>query len=187
MAEYVTSDLHFNHHNIIGYCSRPFTNVDDMHEALIAGWNSVVRDNDIVYLLGDFILGLRPANPARVFGQLRGRKVLIVGNHDVHHGSKTLSLGWEAQHTRLELRRGVRVVMDHYPIESWNGAYAGAVHLHGHSHGGLKRVIPHRFDVGVDTPAGFDPVPKTIDHYIALAAAQDFEAQDGQRRETTNA
>lgn len=39
---YFTSDTHFNHANIIGFCSRPFKNVNEMNETLIANWNRVV-------------------------------------------------------------------------------------------------------------------------------------------------
>ena len=54
---YFTSDTHFNHANIIGFCSRPFKNVNEMNETLIANWNRVVGVDDIVFHLGDFCLG----------------------------------------------------------------------------------------------------------------------------------
>ena len=33
---YFTADTHFDHANIIRFCNRPFTSVDEMNEALIA-------------------------------------------------------------------------------------------------------------------------------------------------------
>lgn len=39
---YFTSDTHFNHTNIISFCQRPFKNVDEMNERIIANWNEVV-------------------------------------------------------------------------------------------------------------------------------------------------
>lgn len=54
---YFTSDLHFNHENIIKYCNRPFKNIDDMDNYLINYWNKIIRTKDIVYILGDFAFG----------------------------------------------------------------------------------------------------------------------------------
>ena len=50
-----TSDLHFNHLNILKYepKSRPFENVAEMNEALIKNWNDRVKPEDTVFVLGD--------------------------------------------------------------------------------------------------------------------------------------
>jgi len=54
-----TSDLHFNHENILSFSNktRPWHTVKEMNEALITSWNGVVKHDDTVYVLGDFILG----------------------------------------------------------------------------------------------------------------------------------
>ena len=53
---FFTSDTHFNHTNIIQYCQRPFKSTDEMNEAMIDNWNSVVGEDDTVFHLGDFSL-----------------------------------------------------------------------------------------------------------------------------------
>ena len=54
---FFTSDTHFNHSNVIQYCNRPFSSLDEMNAKLIENWNERVNENDIVYHLGDFAMG----------------------------------------------------------------------------------------------------------------------------------
>lgn len=78
---FVISDTHFGHSNIIAYANRPFANVIDMDETMIANWNNVVKPQDKVYHLGDVVINRRflPS----VMPRLNGTKVLIKGNHDI--------------------------------------------------------------------------------------------------------
>ena len=85
---WVTSDTHFRHANILkfrdsdGNLVRPgFEDVDAMDEHMIERWNSVVKPGDIVYHLGDVILGDTEWFK-RNWPRLNGSKRLIVGNHD---------------------------------------------------------------------------------------------------------
>ena len=49
---FFTSDTHFNHANIIKFCNRPFKDVEQMNETLIANWNRVVEMDDTVFHAG---------------------------------------------------------------------------------------------------------------------------------------
>ena len=80
---WVTSDLHFNHLNILKYepVSRPFVSIDEMNEVLISRWNQVVKPNDTVYVLGDLAMG-RIEDSRACIERLNGKIILIRGNHD---------------------------------------------------------------------------------------------------------
>lgn len=77
-----TSDTHFGHVNIIEYCKRPFGGVDHMTTELTRRWNSVVKDSDTVYHLGDFALGPK-WKWADYRKELNGQIIFVVGNHDL--------------------------------------------------------------------------------------------------------
>lgn len=80
---YYTSDLHLGHENIIAHCSRPFSDAEEMDRTIITNWNSIIKDNDDVYILGDIAFKLTDHDSIPKIKSLKGRKHLIVGNHDV--------------------------------------------------------------------------------------------------------
>lgn len=77
------SDTHFGHENILEYEkeARPFYSLEEMHEVMIDKWNSVVKDKDIVFHVGDFAFGRANISIA---SRLNGKKRLILGNHDTY-------------------------------------------------------------------------------------------------------
>ena len=87
MGIFFTSDNHFGHGNIIKYCERPFSSVTEMDAEMIRRWNHAVKENDIVYHLGDFTL-LNAKKAAEYFLQLNG-KIRILGN-TWHHDKNWL-------------------------------------------------------------------------------------------------
>lgn len=82
MKTFLIADTHFQHTNIIKYCDRPYTNVEEMEIALIKNWNSVVGPNDLIIVLGDFTLSRKADFIKGILDRLNGRKWLIMGNHD---------------------------------------------------------------------------------------------------------
>ena len=82
---YFIADTHFNHANIIKYCNRPFKNTYEMNEYIIKKWNSVVKEADTVYHLGDVGFGSLQEVKSLV-ERLNGRKILLRGNHDFKIG-----------------------------------------------------------------------------------------------------
>ncbi|UTY40724.1 hypothetical protein NMU03_08205 [Allocoprobacillus halotolerans] len=74
---YFTSDLHLGHENIIRLNDRPFENVEDMNRVLIQNWNSFVKKNDFIYILGDLTMKLPLEKANQIISRLNGRKILI--------------------------------------------------------------------------------------------------------------
>ena len=100
MAVYFSSDNHYFHANIIKYCSRPFRDVGEMNAAMVDNWNSVVSDEDVVFHLGDVSAGLRDRvdDFKALIGSLRGKKVLIRGNHDHQTDEWYVEAGFRSVH-----------------------------------------------------------------------------------------
>jgi calcineurin-like phosphoesterase family protein len=54
MNTFFTSDLHLGHKNIIELENRPFKDLEDMNNKLVNNWNSKIKNDDLVYYIGDF-------------------------------------------------------------------------------------------------------------------------------------
>jgi calcineurin-like phosphoesterase family protein len=95
---WITADLHLGHANISRYSGRPFSDPDDMDEAIVESWNTTVGPTDRVLILGDVALG-KITDSLSVSRRLHGHKILLAGNHDrcaAFHGKK--AIGWEARY-----------------------------------------------------------------------------------------
>ena len=148
---YITSDTHFNHWKICQYCNRPFISVDEMNEILIQKWNEVVKPKDTVYHLGDFTWHGTVARIQKLCDRLNGKKILIFGNHDDKNTLKNSGCFKECYHYFSFKFNKIPIILSHFPFEIWDKQYHGAIHFHGHCHGTLERIIPNRFDAGVDS------------------------------------
>jgi calcineurin-like phosphoesterase family protein len=156
MKTFFTSDTHFFHANVIGFCARPFNSVEEMNTALINNWNNTVGRDDHIWFLGDFSFG--PPDPTHaVLRNLNGIKHLIQGNHDRHGRPSKLFQGenWKEyfvdKHDYYRLKvDNQKFVLCHFPFASWERGY---INLHGHLHttptDGTKNKYK-QWDVGVD-------------------------------------
>lgn len=79
---WVTSDWHMAHAKPFIYESRGFTLSHQHDEAVILNHNSVVRPNDIVWFLGDAMLGPDQEYGLECISRLNGQIHMIRGNHD---------------------------------------------------------------------------------------------------------
>lgn len=78
---FVTSDTHFGHDREFLWGPRGFESHVDHDREVIRRWNETVGENDIVYHLGDVMLGDN-AYGMGCLGMLNGHIKIIPGNHD---------------------------------------------------------------------------------------------------------
>jgi calcineurin-like phosphoesterase family protein len=151
-----TSDEHYFHENleegrsIIKYAKRPFATIEEMNAAIIARHNEVVKDDDEVWHLGDFVLGNDSVDKyVKIVNQLKGRHHFLYGSHDrwMEH---ILGKGAENLPYIREIKiEKIRITLCHYAMRRWPHSHHGSWQLYGHSHGELPP-IGKQYDVGVD-------------------------------------
>lgn len=155
--DWLTSDTHFGHGNIIRYSSRPFATADEMDEQLIKNINSVVSTRDRIFHLGDF--SFRNSKGVQYYlDKINCKNIyLIRGNHDkMKSWEEDLFSGVEnLTSIKTEVNGEIKeIVLCHYAMRVWNKSHHGVAHAWGHSHSSLPD-DPNSLsmDVGVDNIA----------------------------------
>lgn len=135
--KFYIADWHYGHKNVLAFDNRPFKSVEEMNEALIENWNSVVSAGDMVYILGD-MFWIKSNEAASIMDRLNGQKILIKGNHDRFHDSRFA--GKFAKVTEyLEVEDGEhKIVLCHYPIPCYKNHFYGWYHFYGHVHNSFE-------------------------------------------------
>ena len=159
---YFTADLHFDHKNIIKYCKRPFSSVEEMNDALIYNWIDTVKSNDVIVVAGDVTLHTNyDIVYNRFLKHLPGNKIYLKGNHDYWLKEKRY-----LYHKTIE---GQFIAVSHYPMRTWKNSNHKSWNLHGHSHGTLEP-LRRQYDVGVDNndykPISFEEFVKPVGYEL---------------------
>lgn len=160
-----TSDLHIGHENVIKHCNRPFDSVEEMNETLVANWNRKVHKNDDVYIVGDMFFR-SSITPSEFLDRLKGRKHLVIGNHDKSWLRYTNVAKYfvEVEHL-IVFNDGNRwLTLSHYPMMAWRGSCTKGFLIYGHIHNAqndtywpLLKTMKTALNAGVDVN-GFEPV-----------------------------
>jgi calcineurin-like phosphoesterase family protein len=163
-----TSDLHFGHDREFLFKPRGFKCVEDMNETVLKNFNSIVGENDEVYILGDLTLGnLDAAKP--YLEKLNGKITVIRGNHDTDNRvGYYMSLGWEI-YDALRIRWDrYTFFLCHYPTMTFNleqeHLSQTTLNLYGHTHQktNFYNDIPYSYHVGLDSHNCYPVDAKTI-------------------------
>lgn len=165
MSIYFSSDLHFNHDREFVWGARGFNNVEEMNEAIIERFNSVVQPGDILYLLGDSALGggekaTLEANKALI-ERLNGEIHMVRGNHDtsprVEMYQSCANVVEAAKWADMLKYKGYHFYLSHFPTMTGNlekeTLKQCTCNLFGHTHqtSNFYMDLPFVYHVGVDS------------------------------------
>ena len=150
------ADTHFGHQKIIEYCRPQYADTDEMDQDLVYRWNQVVRQQDIVYHMGDVALvgssDERQRYVLDLLCQLHGEIRLVGGNHD----NTWIAEAFDAFYG---VRERKRCLMSHIPIHPAQLEDRFKLNIHGHLH-----------DKEVTCPFHLDPRMQVTDRrYVCVS------------------
>lgn len=168
---WLTSDLHFCHDRAFVYEPRGFSNIEDMNQAIVERWNTIVQPEDTVYVLGDIMLNDNKEG-IRLLKSLNGRIHIVLGNHDTATREALYRECENVESVEIAARlkyRGYHFFMTHYPCLTGNlekeSLKQCTLNLYGHTHQQTNffQDLPYVYHVGVDS---HNCIPVHIDQII---------------------
>ena len=126
MSAFFVGDPHLGHKNIAKF--RPWVQSMEDNTAIFCDfWQKTIRKNDIVFVMGDAAFCDESLD---VYKNLRGRKILIAGNHDDYVSTQKQTEAFDEIHGMLSYKK---MWLTHCPIHphEMRGRIAN---VHGHVH-----------------------------------------------------
>jgi calcineurin-like phosphoesterase family protein len=121
------ADLHFGHVNMAK--KRGFATVEEHDEHIITQWNSVVKKQDLTYILGD--VTMESAKPYPLLSRLNGMKKVVLGNHDLPRDIPEL-MKYVQSVSGLTRYKGIW--LSHCPVHPMELDHRVRRVIHGHIH-----------------------------------------------------
>lgn len=155
---FLTSDLHLGHNKQFIYKVRGFNSIEEMNETIIERWNSVVSNDDDVYILGDLMLG--ELNNIEYIKRLNGKLHIVLGNHDTANRESAYKQLANVVEVELAIKlkyKKYHFFLTHYPCLTGNlereSLYQMTLNLYGHTHqmNNFFYEIPYMYHVGMDS------------------------------------
>lgn len=157
---FITSDTHFGHDREFVWGPRGFISHVEHDRQVIENWNAVVQPDDIVYHLGDVMLGDN-AYGIGCLEQLNGKIKIIPGNHDTPTRLSLYKLLDNVEVLGLAEMikyKKYNFYLSHHPTLTSNLDKAPYLRMHlinlyGHTHQQKQfyNDIPFMFHVGMDS------------------------------------
>lgn len=174
MNTFFTSDWHLGEDRF-ELMSRPFQDIQQHIDFLVTNHNSLVKENDKVYVNGDVVYQKADKKYLEQVSRFNGRKTLVRGNHDRIFSDDELKLYFEEiipEGGGVELQvEGINCYLTHYPTMAKKDKF----NLVGHIHSAWKFQL-NSFNVGVDVnnffPVCSSQIPKVLN---AITNFYDFD------------
>lgn len=135
MKIFVTSNQQFGRPNAIKNNKREFSSIEEMNGSLVESWNSVVSEEDKVYVLGNFAWD--PETAESVVSKLNGNIIVLAGEYDTAlqelDSIKNLLTNVEYTESAIEYFLDAGVTMSYWPLLDWPGKRKGIVSVIGHA------------------------------------------------------
>lgn len=171
---WLTSDWHLFHDKEFIYKARGFSSIEEMNEQLLARHNQLVTEDDIVYVLGDVLLGGDASleKGISLIKKFHGHKILIKGNHCTNNRIKAFKENqtFEEVYDAYAFKyNGYHFYLSHYPTLTGNlekeSLKQCTLNLFGHTHQTKNFFydLPYCYHVGVDSHNCY---PVSIDRVI---------------------
>jgi len=171
---FVTSDTHFGHAQKFIYEKRGFTSVKEHDNVIIENINSLVKEDDVLFHLGDFCLNTTYDRFEEIIDSIKCKTIYCLwGNHNSRirqayqreiekqygpdidvYPYRYKNIVFVGHHLECIIQ-GKYVVLNHFPIEVWENMKDGAYMLCGHSHYSLERTRKESTD-GLTLDCGWE-------------------------------
>ena len=158
-----TSDLHLGHDKNFVWGRRGYSSVSEMNKALIEKWNSLISEEDDVYILGDLVLG--PIENVNLLKELKGKIHIVLGNHDTptrEEAYKKLNNVVEVCFATKIKYKKLNFFLTHYPCLTGNidkeSIKEMVFNLYGHTHqtdSSFYKDMFYMYHVGVESHNGY--------------------------------
>ena len=135
---WIWSDLHLGHDNTIRHFGRPFTDTWQMDEVLFSTWERTVRPGDTIICLGDVAVGGLSGTRLARLRRAPGRKILVIGNHEINRIGCVDIEGFDEIHMTLYASGTPPLLLTHMPLYK---VPEGCVNVHGHIHNEASTVV----------------------------------------------
>jgi len=204
---WLSSDLHFNHKNIIKYCDRNVydyslndsisldLSVEAMNEEIIRRHNSLVKEDDYYICGGDIGFGKDVEANVDLLDRMNGHKLICWGNHDhdikwfIKREGKDILWTGDILELSTQVKNGKNLKKQnfficHYPVLIWNQHHKGSIMIFGHTHHTLKdeNYLSRKvFEIGLD---GNNLFPYNIDDIYKQIKENEIKYIDHHNEET---